>query len=92
MFSNVDLAKTDYSDTLLAHRLLRRVGADVSGARAFRRWLFIKADPLTFVQFIKTAGGDRAPMKEPLLAALIPDKPETTIAHQSFNRPVRHVD
>jgi len=67
-------------------------GADVSRARAFRRWLFVEADALTFVQLLERTRLHRASVKEPLLAAIVADKPESAIADQPFDRAVRHVD
>ena len=67
-------------------------GADVSRARAFRRWLFVEADALAFVQLLERTSLHRASVEEPLLAAIVADKTKSAISDQPFNRSVRHVD
>jgi hypothetical protein len=46
--------------------------ADVAGAGAFRRRLLLERDALAFVQVVEAALY-RAAMKEPLLAAVVPE-------------------
>ena len=68
------------------------LGSDVSRARSFRRWLFVEADALTFVQLLEPTRRHRAAVKEPLLAAIVANEAESAIPNQPFNRAVRHVD
>jgi len=68
------------------------LGSDVSRARSFRRWLFIEADALTFVQLLEPTRRHRAAVKEPLLAAIVANEAESAIPNQPFDRAVRHVD
>ena len=50
--------------------------ANVAGARPFGRRLLFEADALTFVQLVEAAL-HRASVKEPLLAAIVANEPET---------------
>jgi len=47
---------------------------------------------LSFIQLIEVPDFHRAPVEKPLLTAVVTDESETPIAHQPFDRAVRHVD
>ena len=66
------------------------VAADVAGAGPLRRRLFFEGHALPFIELVEAAL-DRAPMEEPLLPAVVPDKAESTIPHQPLDCAVRHV-
>src|SRR6185436_18807867 len=51
--------------------------------------LLIEADALTFVELVEAAL-DRTSMKEPLLAAMVANEPETSVPNESFDRAARH--
>ena len=59
--------------------------ADVPGPRALGRGLLVEADALAFFQLVEGAL-HRAAVKEPLLAAVVPDEPETPVTNESLDR------
>src|SRR5258706_3508314 len=63
--------------------------ADVARSGALRRWLFVERHPLTFIQLVEIAL-DRAPVKEPLLPAVVANEPEPPVTHESLDRSGRH--
>jgi hypothetical protein len=63
--------------------------ANITGARTFRRWLFIETDTLAFVELVEAAL-DRTAMKEPLLPAVVANEPEPSVANESFDSAARH--
>ena len=69
-----------------------RFGAYIPRAWAFLRRFLVEADALSLVQLFEVSGLHRAAMEEPFLPAIVPDEPESPIAHQTLDDPVRHVD
>ena len=74
-----------------AHRS-SRFGADIPGPWSLGRGFFVEADSLSFIQLIEVPDFHRAPVEKPLLTAVVTDESEPPIAHQPFDRAVRHVD
>ncbi len=68
------------------------VRANVAGTRPLLRRLLVEHDALPFVELLERAGLHRAPVKEPLLTAVIPDEAKSAIPYQSLDRAVRHVE
>ena len=71
---------------------MSRFGADIPGPRSLGRGFFVETDSLSFIQLIEVPDFHRAPVEEPFLTAVVTDESETRIAHQPFDRAVRHVD
>src|SRR5205823_14532746 len=70
-------------------RLSGCFAANVSRPRSFGRRLFFEADALAFVQLVEAAL-HRAPMKKPLLPAVVADEAETPVSNESLDRAARH--
>src|SRR5437660_1847261 len=63
--------------------------ANVRRPRSLGRRLFLEAHALAFVQLIEAAL-HRAPMKKPLLSAIVANEPETPVTNESLDRAARH--
>src|SRR5580765_292217 len=59
--------------------------ANVAGARPFGRRLFFELDALAFIQLIEAAL-HRAPVKEPLLTAVVANEPKSPVPNESLDR------
>src|SRR6185503_7142669 len=64
------------------------LAANVPRARPLGRRLFVETDALAFVELLE-APFHRAPVKEPLLAALVANEPETPVTNESLDRTAR---
>ena len=63
--------------------------AHLAGSGSFRRWFFLEADTLPFVELVEAAF-DRAAMKEPLLPALVADESEPSVPNEPLDSTGRH--
>src|SRR4029077_9881299 len=65
--------------------------ADITCPGTLLRRLLIEAHALSLVQLFKSTCFNRTAVEKPFLPAIIPDEAEPTIAYQSFDSSVSHV-
>src|SRR5439155_24601923 len=75
--------------SLVATLRVSGFGANVSGARTFRRRFLFEADALSFVELVEAAR-HRTAMKEPLLPAVVANESEPPVPNESLDRTCRH--